>query len=173
MASPHPFLDDSFLVRWSTLTPDRIAPDITKVLEETTERLDAVCRTDRGRMTFETTLLAFEEALAPLHEAWGKVSHLDSVSNSPALREAYNEMLPKVSEFFARLYLNESLWDLFKTFGGTPEAAKLAGVPRRFFEETMADFRASGADLPADKKKRLEELEAELAEVFRKRSRFH
>ncbi|HWB03016.1 MAG TPA: M3 family metallopeptidase [Verrucomicrobiales bacterium] len=170
MASPHPFLDDSFLIRWSTLTPDHVVPDITKALEETTERLDAVCRTDRGRMTFESTFLAFEDALTPLNEAWGKVGHLDSVCNSPALRTAYNEMLPKVSEFFARLYLNESLWDLFKTFSGTPDAAKLTGVQRRYFEETMADFRASGADLPEGKKKRLEELEAELAQVTQKYS---
>lgn len=168
MADTHPFLDNSFHPRWSTLTPDRVAPDITKALADATERLDAVCRTDRGRMTFENTFLAFEEALTPLNEAWGKVSHLDSVSNSPALREAYNEMLPKVSEFFARLYLNESLWDLFKTFSGTPEAAKLTGVQKRFFDETMADFRASGAELPDDKKKRLEELEAELALVTQK-----
>src|SRR6187431_1730917 len=154
MTGTHPFLDSAFLIRWSTLTPDRVVPDITVALEGTTQRLDALCRTDRGRLTFETTLLAFEAALQPLNEAWGKVGHLDAVCNSPALREAYNEMLPKVSEFYARLYLNESLWDLFKTFSGTPEAAKLAGVRRRFFEETMADFRASGAGLPDNKKQR-------------------
>ncbi|HEX2750210.1 MAG TPA: M3 family metallopeptidase [Verrucomicrobiales bacterium] len=170
MATLHPFLDDTFHIRWSTLTPDHIVPDITKALAEATDRLDAVCRTDRGRMTFDSTFIAFEEALSPLHEAWGKVSHLDSVCNSPALREAYNEMLPKVSEFFARLYLNESLWDLLKTFSGTPDVAKLTGVRRRFFDETMAEFRANGADLPEDKKKRLEELEAELAKTTQKYS---
>ena len=168
MTGTHPFLDSAYLIRWSTLTPDRVVPDITKALADTALRLDGLCRTNRGRLTFETTLLAFEEALQPLNEAWGKVGHLDAVCNSPALREAYNEMLPKVSEFYARLYLNESLWDLFKTFSGTPDAAKLTGVQRRFFEETMAEFRSSGAELPDDKKKRLEELEAELAQVTQK-----
>jgi oligopeptidase A len=162
------FLDDSFHIRWSTLTPDRVVPDITKALEETTQRLDALARTNRGRLTFETTLLAFEEALQPLNEAWGLVGHLDSVCNAPALRAAYNEMLPRVSEFYARLYLNDALWDLFKTFANTPEAAKLTPIQKRFLDETMADFRASGADLPDDKKTRLEELEAELAQVTQK-----
>lgn len=168
MSDTQPFLDRSFHIRWSTLTPDHIVSDITKALADATDRIDAVCRTDRGRMHFGNTFLAFEEALVPLNEAWGMVSHLDSVCNSPALREAYNEMLPRVSEFFARLYLNESLWDLFKTYSGTPEAAKLTGVQRRFFEETMADFRASGAELPEAKKKRLEEVEAELAQITQK-----
>jgi oligopeptidase A len=116
------------------LTPDRVVPDITRALADAADRVDGLCRTDRGRMTFETTFLAFEEALAPLNEAWARVGHLDSVCDSPALRAAYNEMLPKVSEFFARLYLNESLWDLLKTFSGTPEAAKLTGVRRRLLE---------------------------------------
>ena len=169
MSADAPFLDDSFLIRWSTLTPDRIVPDITAALADAEQRLDALCRTDRGsRMTFENTLLAFEECTAPLSEAWGKVCHLDSVSNTPELRKGHNEMLPKVSEFFARLYLNESLWDLFKTYSATPDAAALTGVRKRFFDETMADFRASGADLPAEKKKRMEEIEAELAQVTQK-----
>lgn len=160
-----PFLDRSFHIRWSRLTPDRVEPDITAALEDAERKLDALCRVDRGRMTFENTFLAFEESTELLSEAWGKVGHLDAVCNSPELRKAYNAMLPKVSEFFARLYLNEALWDLLKTFADTPEAKALTGVRRRFMEETLAEFRASGADLPPEKKQRLEAIEAELAQV--------
>jgi oligopeptidase A len=163
MSSQHPFLASPFHVPWSQLTPERIGPDIRKALEQARENIEALCRTDRGRMNFGTVLQAFEDALTPLHDAWGLVSHLDSVCNSPELREAYNAMLPEVSEFFAGLYLNESLWDVIRTFAGTPEAARLEGVQRRFLEETLADFRQSGADLPPEARKRLESLEAELA----------
>ncbi|RYD30286.1 MAG: M3 family peptidase, partial [Verrucomicrobiaceae bacterium] len=168
MADSHPFLSPDFNIRWSTLTPDRVVPDITAALEEAERRVDALCGIDRGRMTFENTLLAFEECTAALGEAWGRVGHLDAVCNSPELREAHNQMLPKVSEFFARLTLNESLWDLLKTYSDTPEAKGLAGVRRRFLDETLAEFRQNGADLPADKKQRLEALEAELAQVTQK-----
>ncbi|MDB6135740.1 MAG: oligopeptidase [Verrucomicrobiales bacterium] len=168
MADSHPFLSPDFHIRWSTLTPDRVVPDITAALAEAEAKLDALCGIDRGRMTFENTLLAFEECTAALGEAWGKVGHLDAVCNSPELREAHNQMLPKVSEFFARLTLNESLWDLLKTYSDTPEAKGLAGVRRRFLDETLAEFRQNGADLPADKKQRLEALEAELAQVTQK-----
>lgn len=168
MAEFHPFLQSDFHIRWSTLTPDHIVSDITAALAEAEAKLDTLCRTDRGRMTFDNTFLAFEECTAALSEAWGKVGHLDSVCNSPSLREAHNAMLPKVSEFFARLTLNESLWDLFKTYSATSEAQSLMGVRKRFFDETMADFRQSGADLQADRKKRLEEIDAELAQVTQK-----
>ena len=168
MSETHPFLNAPFHIPWSQLTPDRVVPDITLALEQARAGIDTLCRTDRGRLTFETTLEAFEEALRPLNEAWGLVSHLDSVCNSPELREAHNAMLPAVSEFYAGLYLNESLWDMFRTFAGTPEADRLVGVQRRFLEETMADFRQSGADLPAEARRRLEALEAELAQTTQK-----
>jgi oligopeptidase A len=160
-----PFLDSSLHIRWSTLTPDVIVPDITAALADAEAKVDAVCRTDRGRMNFDTTLLAFESSTAGLSEAWGKVGHLDAVCNSPALREAYHEMLPKVTAFYTKLMMNEALWDLLKTYADTPEAKALTGVQKRYLEETLADFRASGADLPPDKKQRLEEIEAELATV--------
>lgn len=163
MSSQHPFLESPFHIPWSQLTPERVGPDIRMSLEQARERIEALCRTDRGRMNFGSVLQAFEDALTPLHDAWGLISHLDSVCNSPELREAYNGMLPEVSEFFAGLYLNESLWDVIRTFAGTPEAARLEGVQRRFLEETLADFRQSGADLPPEARKRLESLEAELA----------
>lgn len=168
--SQHPYLDRSFHVRWSTLTPEHIGPDIEKALVEAQAKLDALCITDRGRMDFESVFAAFERATEELNEAWALVGHLDSVANSPEFRAAYNQVLPKVTEFYARISLNESLWDLFKTFANTPTAAALTGIRKRLMEETMADFKQNGADLPADKKARLEAVEAELAQLTQKYS---
>ena len=164
----HPFLDPSLHVRWSTLTPEHIIPDISLALERAEQKVDEVCQTDRGRMTFANTFLAFEASTAELGEAWGKVGNLDAVCNSPELRTAYNAMLPRVTEFYTKLMMNEALWDLLKTYADTPDAKALTGVPRRYLEETLADFRASGADLPSGKKRRLEAIEAELATATQK-----
>lgn len=165
-----PFLARDFHIRWSTLTPNAIVADIERALEAAQQKLDAVCLTDRGRMNFESVFGAYEESTEELGEAWGVVGHLDAVCNSPEFRTAYNTILPKVTEFYARIPLNESLWDLFKTFSKTPEAAKLTGLRQRFMEETLAEFRQNGADLPPDKKSRLEAVEAELAQVTQKYS---
>lgn len=164
----NPFLEKDFHIRWSTLTPEHIEADISAALDDAGKRLDEVAGVDRGRMTYENTLLAFDNATVPLSEAWGKVGHLDSVCNSDSLREAYNKMLPTVTEFFAKIHLNDTLWDVFKTFERTPEAKALTGIRKRHLEETMADFRDSGADLPKEKKQRLEQLESELAQVTQK-----
>ncbi|NET40035.1 MAG: M3 family metallopeptidase [Cyanothece sp. SIO1E1] len=95
----YPFLEDEFRVRWSRLTPDRVKPDIEKALGEAQARIDGLADDVPDELTFENTLLALEQADEALGVAWGKVGHLNSVCDSKDLREAYNVMLPKVSEF--------------------------------------------------------------------------
>jgi len=164
----NPFLDPAFEIRWSQLEPSSIEPDISQALETAQVRIDELAASGTHRRTFDNTLLALESATDELDRAWGLVGHLDSVCNSDALRVAYNAMLPKVSEFYARIPLNQDLWQVIKAYASTDEAAALNGARRRFLDETLADFRDQGADLPPESRKRLEALEAELAQVTQK-----
>jgi oligopeptidase A len=168
--SLNPFLAPDFAIRWSQLTAQAIAPDITTAISEAQERLDAIASQDPAAVTFASTVEALERACDGLSRAWGLVGHLNSVADSPALREAYNAMLPTVSEFYAKIPLSDGLWASLRAFASTPEAAGLSGVQRRLFEETMADFRQAGADLPPDKKARLKKLESELSQACQKYS---
>jgi oligopeptidase A len=166
--SSHPFLDQSFLVHWSLLTPEHVRADIALALKQAQQRLDAIGAVAPADATWDNTFLALERATEELNHAWGLVSHLSSVNDSPPLREAHNAMLPAVSEFFTQIPLNEKLWAALRAFADKPEAGALSGIHRRLFEETMADFRQHGADLPADRKKRLAEVQTELASLTQK-----
>ncbi len=160
----HPFHSPAKLVDWSTLTPDKIAADIEAALAEGQAEIDAICKVTPEEATFENTFLALEAAGETLSRAWGRVDHLTSVKDSEALREAHRAMLPKVTEYSSRIPLNAKLWAALKSFAEKPEAAELAGVEKRYFEETLADFKQAGADLPQEKKTRLEALNQELAQ---------
>ncbi|MEM6279708.1 MAG: M3 family metallopeptidase [Verrucomicrobiota bacterium] len=162
-------MQDDFHIRWSSLVPEAIVQDIELALEEAQKKIDDLCgEFDSTELTFENTLLALEKSTESLSQAWGLVGHLDSVRNSDELREAYNVMLPKVTQFYARIPLNEALWKRIKAYSETAEAADLSGVQRRYLEETVNDFVRSGADLSPDKKARLEEVQSELAKVTQK-----
>ncbi len=167
---PHPFLDESFHVRWSTLTPECVEADITSALARAETELNKVINQQRGGLDFDSVLTAFEESLREFNESWGLVTHLDAVCNSPAMREAHNKMLPTVSAFFAKIPLNDDLWDLVLTYSKTDDAKALTGTRKRALEESLAYFQQHGADLPVEKKKRLEEIEAELSEITQKYS---
>ena len=168
----HPYLDHTFHLRWSHLVPEAIEADITRALEEARSAIDALAApvAEGETLDFTHTLIALEKATEDLDLAWGRVGHLDSVRNSDELREAYNAMLPKVSEFYAGIPLNDGLWNRVAAYADTEEAKSLTGARKRLLDETVADFRQNGADLPPEKKKRLEEVQAELAKLTQKYS---
>jgi len=166
----NPFLDRSFHIRWSQLTADQVVPAVEQALAAAESALDRITRLDPAGVAFQATFLALEEAGDLLNETWAKVTHLTSVVDSPALREAHNAVLPKVSAFFARIPLNAELWLRLKAAAEHPSASALSGEHRRLLDETMAEFRQQGADLPPDKKQRLESLQAELAQLTQKYS---
>lgn len=164
----NPFLDLSFEIKWSQLTPEHVEPDIALALERAKANIAKLHELSGAELTFENVLLGFESATRELNLAWGFVQHLDAVCNSPDLRKAHNAMLPAVSEFFTKIYLDAKLWAVVKAYSGTAEGKALSGVRKRFLQETIADFHESGADLADDKKKRLEEINAELAKITQK-----
>lgn len=166
----HPFLDPSFDVRWSALTPDKVEPDINEALARAERALTAIAGQDRGQLTFESVVLAYGAAMQELYEAWGLVTHLDAVCNSPELRQAHNTMLPGVSAFLARVALRADLWDVVLAYSVSPAARTLDPVQTRAVEELVASFRQNGAELPAEKKARLEHLESELSRLTQKYS---
>ena len=112
--------------------------------------------------------MRFCKAQEDLGEAWNLVSHLDQVRNSEELREAYNEMLPKVTAFGTKALLDQTLWKQVKSFVSIEEAQSLEGQEKRLLDELVADFVEAGANLPEDKRTQLEKLSTELAQVTQK-----
>jgi len=166
----HPFLADEFLFDWSSLKAQSVEPDIREALRRARKNVDAFKLTKGDDLTYAKVLLGFEATTKELSRAWGLVSHLDSVLNSPELRQAYNAMMPEVTAFFTSLTLDPELWAVFKAYAGTPDAQALRGVRHRFLQETMADFEENGADLPPAGKERLAALNAALAAKTQKYS---
>jgi len=164
----HPFLADDFHIRWSTLVPEAVEPDIRHALGVARENIETICAQDLRKLSYESTFAALEEATTALDDGWGRLQHLDSVCDEPEQRKALNAMLPEVSEFYASIPLNDRLWKALKTFGRSQAMLGLDPVRRRFVEETMAGFVESGADLPPGQKKRVAEIEAELSKLTKK-----
>jgi oligopeptidase A len=165
----NPFLDPSFHVRWAELKPGLVEPAIDAALARAEAALQAI-ESVAGEPTFENTFLALDNATDELNRAWSRVSHLQSVADSPELREAHNRALPRVSAFGARIPLRPALWAKLRAFADSPSSAGLNPVRARFMGETLAEFRDAGADLSADKRVRLEALQTELAQLTQRYS---
>lgn len=166
--SEHPFLADEFHIRWSLLTPERVEIDINTAISKAEANLAAICAVAPGSETYENTFAAFDEASNALDRGWGRLNHLDSVRNSDEQREALNQMLPTVSAFSASVPLNAALWKVLRAYADSDHAKSLDPVRSRYVEETCAYFRDAGADLPADKKERIAEIQSKLSAVTQK-----
>ena len=166
--SNNPFLQLSGNPKWKNLQPHHIREDITLALEKAEKNLQKIRDLQSDETTFANTVKALENASYELNYAWGLITHLDAVCNSPELREAHNEMLPAVSAFGAKITLDPELWKALQAFSKSEEAISLNSIDKRLLNETLLDFREAGADLPEDKRSRLEEISQELAKITQK-----
>lgn len=161
----NPFLSPDFLISWSTHRADQVEPAIRQALADAQAAIDEIAARPRDQLTYANTFLALEEAGESLNFAWSKVTHLQAVADSPELRQAHNAVLADVSGFYARIPLNADLWACLKTVAESAEGQAQTGIHRRYIDETVADFVEAGADLAPDQKKRLEEIQGELAKL--------
>ncbi len=166
----HPFLAPDFQIRWSTLVPEAIEPDIRHALEMAKANIEVICAQDPATATYHSTFVAQDYACEELGRGWGRLFHLDSVCDAPAQREALGKMLPEVTAFYSSIALNERLWAIVKSVGESPEISKLTPLQQRHVQETLADFREAGADLPLEQKTRMAEIAAELSRVTKEYS---
>ncbi len=164
MTIKNPLTVRTSTIPFSSLDANQILPAIEQLLESASAELGAIKQAS-GPRTFENTLLALDNLGLDLDFAMGIVSHLESVATTPAWRQAYNSVLPKVTEFRSRIVLDEGLWAALKEFAETPEAAALSGPRKRFLNTTLDSFRRSGAELNPANKARLAQLNTELAEL--------
>lgn len=159
----HPFLDPTFQVRWSLLTPDTIEPSILHALAQAKENIEKIATQPPAEATYSSTFLALENATEALSRGWGRLHHLDSVADSPAQRQALTKLIPQVTEFYSSLSLNPQLWNILKTAANTIPHTSLTPIQHRHIEETLEDFKNSGADLPDDKKQRIAAIDSQLS----------
>jgi oligopeptidase A len=163
----NPLLDFSGLPRFAEFKPEYVNPAIDQLLAEARA---AVVRAEAADTPAEwdAFVAPLDDATEKLGRAWGQVSHLHSVMDSPELREVYNANLPKITIFYAELGQNEALFAKYKALKASPGYAALSAARRKIVENELRDFRLGGAELPADKKARFMQVQEELAQLSAK-----
>src|SRR6476659_1091061 len=158
----NPLLDFSGLPRFSEIKPEHVTPAVDELLAAGRSTLAAVAH---AAPTWDAFVAPLEDANERIGRAWGQVSHLHAVLDSPALREAYNANLPKLSQYWTELGQSEALFTGYKKLRASSEFAGLSQARKKIVENALRDFRLSGAELPADKKKRYAEISEALSRL--------
>ncbi|MBU3622357.1 M3 family metallopeptidase [Polynucleobacter sp. AP-Latsch-80-C2] len=150
------------IAAYSDVRPKDIAPAIDFLLTHAQDAVDLATQSDTTA-SWDALVEPLENATEFLGRSWGIISHLNSVADTPELRAAYGEMLPKVTAFFSSLGQNLALYQKFKTLSASPEFKALSPAHKKVIENSLRDFRLGGAELSDADKPRFAQIQDEQA----------
>ena len=160
----NPLLDFSDLPLFDRILPEHVGPAVDELLVKADAALEEV--TAPGfPASWSGIARVLDVATENLGRAWGAVSHLNSVADTPELRAAYNAALPRVTEFWTRLGADERLYAKYKAI----DVATLNAEQRQAHKNAIRNFVLSGAELTGAAKERfakIQERQAELSQKF-------
>ncbi|WP_110670645.1 oligopeptidase A [Salinicola halophilus] len=161
--SHNPLLEHHTLPPFETIRPEHVVPAIETIITENRQAIEAL--TAQQEVSWATLAAPLEALDDRLSQAFSPVSHLNSVMNSDALREAYQQCLAMLSEYSTWVGQNTALFAAFERLKASDEYATLDEGQRKSIDDTLRNFRLAGVDLPDDKKRRYGEIQARLSEL--------
>jgi len=164
MTTANPLLDFSGLPRFASIRPEHVSPAIDTLLAEARATVAQVA-TATAAPTWATLVAPLSDVLDRLDRAWSAVSHLNSVVNTPELRDAYNANQPKIVAFHTDLAQDLRLFGKYRALHDGAASANLSRAERKLLDNELRDFRLGGAELPEAHKARFKALQEELAEL--------
>lgn len=165
--TPNPLLSITDLIDYASVRPEHVVPAVKSLAAQVGAALEKADAPSTPA-SWENTVEPLEKAVLAFGRAWGAVGHLQSVVDTPALRDAFNEALPIATDLFLRLSQDEKLCDKYRELAASPEFEELAPVRRRIVERELRDFRLSGASLPKVQRERVKAIGQELSQTSQK-----
>ena len=159
----NPLLDFNDLPLFDRIAPTDVAPAMDTLLARADAALETVTAPDFPAR-WDAIAKELDVATEELGRAWGAVSHLNSVADTAELRAAYNEALPRVTEFWTRLGADERLYAKYKAI----DPATLNAEQRQARSNAIRNFVLSGAELQGAAKERFAQIQERMAELSQK-----
>jgi len=164
MTLQNPLLDFSDAPLFDRILPEHVSPAVDVLLADAQAALDKATASDFPA-SWNSISAVLDVATEKLGRAWGAVSHLNAVADTPELRAAYNAALPVVTEFYTRLGADERLYAKYKAI----DVSTLNTEQQQANKNAMRNFVLSGAELVGAAKERfakIQERQAELSQKF-------
>lgn len=160
----NPLLDFNDLPLFDRVRPADVGPAVDALLAEAEKALETVTKPGFPAR-WNDIAAVLDVATERLGRAWGTVGHLNAVADTPELRAAFNEALPRVTEFWTRLGADERLYAKYKAI----DPATLTPEQKQAHKNAIRNFVLSGAELQGAAKERfaqIQERQAELSQKF-------
>ena len=165
--SSNPLLYLAGLPKFNELKPEHVGPALDSLLADGRVLIDALA-TSTDTPTWQNFALKLEDLDEKVSRAWSQVGHLNAVMNSPELREAYNDNLAKLTDFYSDLAQDERLYAKYRTIHTSAEFKNLNQAQQKIIANEVRDFKLGGAELANEQKIRFKAISEELSKLASK-----
>lgn len=152
----HPF--------FSKFKATEIVPAVETIIAENIEQLNHIVN-QTEHPAWETVLLPLAQLENRLKKVWSPIQHLNSVKNTPEWRAAYEQCLPKLTEYQLQLAQNKQLYQAIQYVADSKHFAALSAPRQRVIQNHLRDFKLAGIHLEGAAQAQFNQLQKELEQL--------
>ena len=160
----NPLLDQNGLPPFSKIKPEHVKPAIEALLAESRQLVEQLLQ-QNSEYSWDNLVEPLDAMDDRINRAWSPVSHMNSVVNSEALRDAYNECLPILSEYGTEMGQHQGLYHAYRQIADGDEYQRLDTAQKKVIDNTLRDFRLSGIALDQAARDRYKAIQQELSRL--------
>ena len=155
------------LIDYAAIKPEHITPAIEQLLATARDAVTAAASPELA-ISWDAIITPLDDASEPLWRAWSVVGHLNSVVNTPELRDVYNAMLGQITEFSTWVGLHVGLYTQYQRLHQCPDFKNWSPARKRVIELALRDFKLSGVELQGEARARYAEVSDQQSQVSQK-----
>ena len=159
----NPLLAFHELPPFPDIRPEHMVPAVSQVLDDARTGIASLLEADSH--TWESLVHGREELEDRIHQVWSPVSHMNSVVNSPGIREAHKTCIELLTDYNTEMGQNRELFEAYREISESAGFIELNQAEKKVVENTLRDFRLSGIDLPEAAQEAFSELARELSDL--------
>jgi oligopeptidase A len=156
-------LQGADLPLFSQIEPNTINSQLDAILANNKQQIATILNSELD-YSWENLAAPIEQLNDDLANFWSPISHLKGVKNNDALRLAYNDAQPKLSQYYTELGQNETLYNAYKHIN----LSVLSDSQQKVIKDTLRDFELSGVALSDDNKERYAQIKQRTSELSTK-----
>lgn len=160
----NPLLQPFDQAPFSKIKNEHFKPAFTKAIEMARKEIDAIVGNEE-LPTFENTIVALDYSGYQLDRISSVFFNLNSAETNDEIQKIAQEISPLLSEFSNDVALNKKLFQRIKKVYDAREKLDLNKEQSTLLKKRYKSFSRNGANLPEVKKKRLREIDTELAQL--------
>jgi len=158
----NPLLQALGLPAYDRIEAPHVAPAMDVLLADADAALARAAAAD-GPADYAGLALLLDVPVERLGRAWGAVTHLSEVRNTPQLRQAHHDALPRITDFYTRLGAEPALYAKYRQIAAADTT--LTPAQRQALQHTLREFVLGGAELQGAARERFAQIQERAAEL--------